>query len=153
MPSFLSFVQEAHFPNLDRQSYHVTSPRTGSYNCIAFAAGKSDNWWWPVGRATLWPVATKALTLGTFVQAYQSLGYEICPKQSVTGEQGVDRVAIYVDATGVPTHAARQLAGGKWTSKLGAWEDIQHDTLEALSDRDGLGLGYGTVGLIMRRVS
>jgi hypothetical protein len=66
-------------------------------------------------------------------------------------EHGVEKVAIYVDCDGVPTHAARQLADGTWTSKLGEWEDIQHDTLEAMEDREDLGLGYGKVGLLLRR--
>jgi hypothetical protein len=40
---------------------------------------------------------------------------------------------------GEPTHAARQLPNGKWTSKLGRWQDIEYEL-------DGLvGKMYGTV--------
>jgi hypothetical protein len=46
------------------------------------------------------------------------------------------------------THAARQLSGGKWTSKLGKAEDIEHDTPDVVSG--GL---YGEVVAIMRRPS
>ena len=46
----------------------------------------------------------------------------------------------------VYTHAARQRPGGKWTSKLGKAEDIEHDTPDVVAG--GL---YGEVVLIMRR--
>ena len=40
-------------------------------------------------------------------------------------EAGFEKIAIY-QLAGVPTHAARQLDDGSWTSKLGALEDVQH---------------------------
>jgi hypothetical protein len=42
-------------------------------------------------------------------------------------------------------HAARQLPGGRWTSKLGNREDIEHD-LNAVS-----GEAYGTVVMVLKR--
>jgi hypothetical protein len=39
----------------------------------------------------------------------------------------------------VPTHAARQLADGRWTRKMGKCEDIEHDTLD-----DVVCSAYGT---------
>ena len=45
----------------------------------------------------------------------------------------------------MPTHAARQFPGGRWTSKLGPAEDIEHE-LEELA-----GPLYGEVVLILRR--
>jgi hypothetical protein len=43
------------------------------------------------------------------------------------------------------TRAARQLPNGKWTSKLGRWQDIEHEL-------DGLvGAMYGTVRQILKR--
>jgi hypothetical protein len=50
-----------------------------------------------------------------------------------------------VDAQGSPTHAARQLDNGRWTSKLGELEDIEH------SLRDLEGAAYGTVVQVMKR--
>lgn len=47
---------------------------------------------------------------------------------------------------GSPTHAARQLPDGTWTSKLGKDVDISHDSLDGLS-----GDRYGTPALILRR--
>ena len=46
------------------------------------------------------------------------------------------------------THAARQLPGGNWTSKLGKGEDIEHDTPDVVAG--GL---YGEFVRIMRRRS
>ncbi len=46
---------------------------------------------------------------------------------------------------GVPTHAARQMTNGRWTSKLGAWEIIEHD-FDALE-----GAEYGQIVEILRR--
>jgi hypothetical protein len=44
------------------------------------------------------------------------------------------------------THAARQLDNGKWTSKLGQLEDIEHESLEALS-----GAVYGSVVQVLKK--
>lgn len=148
---FLTVEQEAYFPNLSRDQYHVTSLPTADYNCIAHAACENTRWWWPLGSGSYWPVDASVETLEAFTAAYGTCGFSICDKQSRDLEVGVERVAIYVDVDGVPTHAARQLPNGRWTSKLGRWEDIQHDTLEAIEDRDNMGLGYGKVALILKR--
>jgi hypothetical protein len=47
---------------------------------------------------------------------------------------------------GQPTHAAKQMESGKWSSKLGDWEDVEHATLEALE-----GDFYGKVAQILKR--
>ena len=61
------------------------------------------------------------------------------------------KIAIFVDDEGVPTHAARQLQSAVWTSKLGDWEDIEHDSLAALENAPLMNSLYGTVALVMRR--
>jgi hypothetical protein len=45
----------------------------------------------------------------------------------------------------MPKHACRQLPSGRWASKLGPSEDIEH----ALYDLTGT--AYGKVALIMKR--
>ena len=73
-----------------------------------------------------------------------SLGYE---KGNDFGlETGIEKVAIFVDKDFLPTHAARQLEDGAWTSKLGEEEDIMHIQLEHVS-----GQIYGLPVLVMRR--
>ena len=48
-------------------------------------------------------------------------------------EVGFEKVAIYAQADGAPTHAARQLPDGTWTSKLGQEVDIGHTDLQGVS--------------------
>ncbi len=57
-----------------------------------------------------------------------------------------EKLAIYADADGLPKHVARQLVDGRWTSKLGGWEDIEHEALEDLDSPD-----YGTSKMFMRK--
>jgi hypothetical protein len=81
--------------------------------------------------------------------AFQSLGYETCPDGTL--EENTDKIAIYVDAYGTPTHVARQLSTGAWTSKLGRSQDIEHRTELVL---EGAGQDcYGHVRLYMKRPS
>lgn len=149
---YLPLDKESHFPYLKREEYQVTSCETSKYNGIAHAAGKSDKWWWPDDPPSYWPPGiAKNETLENFILAYGTEGYVKCDHLNSQLEPGIEKVAIYVDKYGAPTHAARQLADGSWTSKLGEWEDIQHKTLEAIEDKDGLGLGYGKVAVILSR--
>lgn len=136
----------AAFPHLRTTPNRVTSPADAAYNCIASAAGSDSDWWWPSDDAgkTYWPaVAPRARTLDTFRTAFISLGYADSADDSL--EPGFEKVAIFADPVGVPTHAARQLPTGRWTSKLGGAEDVEHE-LRALE-----GAIYGTVVLFMKR--
>jgi hypothetical protein len=135
---------EQYFPNLPATGYMVTSPATFVYNCIAWAAGVTDDWWWPdpMGVST-WPAsARREETVAAFVEAFQSLGYIPCADDAL--EAGLEKVALYALA-GVPKHAARQLPNGRWTSKLGELEDVEH-TLEGL-----VGTWYGQVVQFLKR--
>jgi hypothetical protein len=138
-------LEEA-FPGLAGRGYQVTSPRDADYNCIAFAAGDTHNWWWPgrdVGRE-YWPAGVpRERTRDAFVAAFASLGYTVCEGEGP--ESGYEKVALFADAAGRPTHAARQLPGGGWSSKLGKAEDIEH----GLHDLEGA--LYGSVVLLMKR--
>ena len=80
---------------------------------------------------------------------FESLGYRECAND--TSETGFEKVAIYVNGEGLPTHAARQLENGNWTSKLGYWQDIEHASLRALENAPLMDSLYGTVALLMRR--
>lgn len=132
------------FPSLAVDGYRLTSPATDQYNCIAWAAGKADRWWWPHPDA-FWPSdIPAATTLVAFESAYRTLGYEPCASR--TFELRFENVVIFSDPAGVPTHAARQLESGRWTSKLGRDVDIEHATPDALNGPD-----YGAPVLFMRR--
>jgi hypothetical protein len=70
------------FPGLAQGGYTVTSPHDKKYNCIAYAAGDSGNWWWPVPpdvKEVFWPAGvTRAETLTAFQEAFSSLGFCQC---------------------------------------------------------------------------
>ena len=88
-------------------------------------------------------------TLARFSEAFALRGYEPCDDD--TFEDSYTKIVVYVDAAGVPTHAARQTLDGKWTSKLGRFVDIQH---ESPADLGGFaGKAYGEIGLIMKRLT
>src|SRR5437867_2752028 len=99
---------ERTFPKLRASKYKTTSPATPRYNCIAWAAGDNSRFWWPKPIAPYyWPeeVAMEE-SLGSFIQAFQLLGYEVCDTGEL--EPGFEKIAIYVGANGIPKHAARQ---------------------------------------------
>jgi hypothetical protein len=150
----LPINKENRFPLLFLSGYEVTSPETidytqPMYNCIAFAADDQTLWWWPDqdGEA-YWPEGvTRTVTRNAFVAAFGTIGYEICDNGAV--DVGYDKIAIY-EKNGIPTHAAKQLEDGRWKSKLGQWEDIEHITVEAVQTLHGIG-NYGAVAVYMRR--
>lgn len=134
------------FPNLLNSDYSITSPATPEYNYIAWAAGDIEAWWWPDPLfLSYWPPEIPRLeTLQAFIKAYEILDYTIC--NEAVYEEGFEKIAIYVNTNGKPTHAARQLSSGTWTSKLGQLEDIEHATLDDIS-----GSHYGSVAVILKR--
>jgi hypothetical protein len=139
---------EAAFPGLRTTPFQITSPADPGYNCIAWAAGDTSGWWWPLpsDRRTFWPAgAPREVSISAFVAALLTLGYTVCSDESV--ETGFEKTALFAVADGAPTHAARQLPTGRWTSKLGQSEDIEHD-LRALE-----GQVYGAVTVILKRQS
>lgn len=134
---------EREFPNLSTTGYLIASPEDVTYNCIAWAAHDMQRWWWP-SQFYYWPAnVPREETVSAFIQAYVSLGFELCDSDQL--EPRYEKVAIYVDPAGKPTHSARQLNNGRWTSKLGNLEDIEHD-LNGLT-----GSSYGFVVQILRR--
>jgi hypothetical protein len=135
------------FPRLRGTAYVVTSPPTEGYNCVAWAAGFTDRWWWPVGPGpcVYWPSGiARTETIEAVRDAFALLGYAPCADEQ--HESGYEKVALFADAGGIPTHAARQLPTGRWTSKLGQGDDIEHE-LRALE-----GAVYGLVALVLRRL-
>jgi hypothetical protein len=142
MPPFHERARRS-LPRLTSDNYRETSPASWEYNCVAWAAGVTDAWWWPVpGR--YWPDGVlREETLPAFLAAFATLGY--LPGVSAILEPDVEKVAVYA-AGSTPTHAARQLASGWWTSKLGPSLDIEHATAE-----DVAGGAYGEVVALLGR--
>lgn len=132
------------FPGLAAGGYRVTSPASDDYNCIAWAASRNDRWWEPHADA-FWPEGVPlAMTLAAFEAVYAGLGYTRCPNADF--ELRSEKIALFAGVADTPTHAARQLDSGRWTSKLGRNVDIEHVTPDALN-----GPCYGRPMIFMRR--
>jgi hypothetical protein len=134
------------FPPLAKGGYSITSPKSKQYNCIAWAAGDTEHWWWPVPAVNevFWPAGiAREETSSANRDVFASLGYIECLGEEL--ESGFEKIALFADDHDVPLHAARQRPDGRWTSKLGEMEDIEH----ALHDLAGT--TYGSVVLVMKR--
>lgn len=135
------------FPGLANGGYSITSPVDKTYNCIAFAAGDTRNWWWPLPpdvKEVYWPPnVIRAETVTAFRAVFASLGFVEC--ETAVVEAGIEKIALFADEQGTPLHAARQEPNGRWKSKLGEREDIEH----ALHDLEGE--VYGSAVLLMKR--
>lgn len=133
-----------YFPNLRNGQYKITSQDTRDYNCLAWAAGKTDRKWNPCDPDDYWPDGVdRAQKLEDFITAYAARGYEQCNDGQL--EHGYEKIAIYANSSGCQ-HAARQLGNGAWTSKLGDGWDIEHPTLEGVECNS-----YGVVIAFMKR--
>jgi hypothetical protein len=135
------------FPRLQASAYVKTSRPLPRYNCVAWAVGDTSKWWWPhpYDRHCYWPPGfLREETVPIFVDVFRTFRYVPCSLP--TPEVSFEKVALFTDAGGVPTHAARQLISGVWSSKLGEGHDIAH---HSLSDLEG-GI-YGWPALFLRR--
>jgi hypothetical protein len=132
------------FPQLAYERFRETSSATAEYNCIAWSASRTDAWWEPSPDG-YWPVgAPSAYTVDAYMQAYSTIGYEVTGSGDF--EVRCERIVLFAEASGKPTHAARQLENGKWSSKLGQDVDIEHATPLGVS-----GQLYGLPVVFMRR--
>ncbi len=133
------------FPNLASVGYVPKSEQTRVYNCIAWSAEDASRVWQGGNVDGYWPPgAVEGYGLESLLSAFAMLGYLIC--QDGKYEDGCVKVALYSNRAGRWTHAARQLADGRWTSKIGGLEDIIHKTPFALTGSD-----YGDVIHYMKR--
>ena len=137
-----SFPNE--FPNSVQEPFLITSPQDVRYNCIAWAFGDSEKFYWPSDLPEyFWPPnVKKEESVDAFIALYTSIGYTNCTNGSP--ETGYEKVAIFA-LNDEPKHAARQLQDGLWTSKLGSHVDVTH-TIHAME-----GGMYGNVVQYMKR--
>lgn len=133
------------FPDSRKEPFKITSTQTAQYNCIAWAFGDDSKWYWPDPyQISYWPEnVTRKETVDSFIELYQSIGYEICRDSKY--ESGYEKIAIFADENYAPTHAARQLEDGSWTSKLGQSFDVEH-SMNSITD--GI---YGEPVIFMKR--
>lgn len=141
------------FPKLrENISYTNHSKCTRDYNCIAWAVGVDYTKYWPIkndAHYSWFPDIPYEATITNFILFFLKFGYTQCEDGSLNDE--FEKVALYGQRTlrmiYKPTHAAKQLPDGKWTSKLGIEaQDIIHN-----SESDICGREYGDVIMYFSR--
>jgi len=145
-------------PNLVKSTWSINSPLDTEYQCIAWAACRTNRVWWPWNHPRFyWPPGFPKLPVYSpvpvmhFAEMFEKkFGYSACDNASF--EFGYQKVAIYADALGV-THMARQhLLGRGWLSKLGEEEDIVHRSAKDVEGNIHITIqGYGVVAQYMKR--
>ena len=128
-------------------SIKLTSPIDGYYNCVAWALQITNRWMQPVDHPVLvsyWPVPREGTTVAAYSKMFQHYQFVECDDGQL--EIGYEKIVIYGNATSKFTHVARQLADGKWTSKIGGESDITHHDPDTLTSKL-----YGYPQLYMKR--
>src|ERR1700685_3636214 len=112
-------------------AYEVTSPHDPKYNCVAYAVGDINRFWYDANvNGYYWPPGEpSADTLEGWLRVFAIHGYRETDNDML--ETPYEKIAIYAGPEG-PDHVARQKASGLWTSKMGKGRDIDHVTLAAL---------------------
>lgn len=140
----LSPLLEAAFPNLTADDPFLTHPPNPRFNCVAWAVGVTNAWWWPGDPDDYWPPGVPdELTVAAVIAALGTAGY--APSPDGAPEAGFEKAAVYANGD-VPTHVAKQLADGRWSSKLGRDCVVSHATVGGVE-----GMVYGQVVAYLKR--
>jgi hypothetical protein len=132
-------------PLLVGTTYSEESDATDEYNCIAFAFGDTKNWWWPKKMYGMyWPPGFDlSQSPDVLVSIFELHGYSKCDDDQL--EVGYEKVAIFCVNDRIK-HAARQLKSGRWASKLGEEQDIEHEKAEHV-----VSSSYGQITHFLKR--
>jgi len=141
------------FPNLTATKQTITSPIDANYNCVAWAVNETLRWWEPYGLIIpasfppyYWPDdLPQNLLPQTFIRLFEAHGFEVTDDNRL--EHDFEKLALYVRENKFQ-HVARQLPNGRWTSKIGTNEDIEHGLGDLESD---IPYGYGKASIFMKR--
>jgi hypothetical protein len=127
--------------------YRDTSEETIDYNCLSWALGINWTRYDPTPRCAgyYWfPGVPRKWDEPTIKKVFENHNYRVATNYEL--EPGYEKVVFYRNEAGIPTHFARQLQNGKWTSKIGNLNDIEHDNLDLIAVPR-----YGKPGLVMKR--
>ena len=133
----------AAFPKLASEGFEIVGEPTTEYNCRAYAAGNTGDWWWPDGTNYWPPWATLDDRIDSLQEAFVGIGYELCDDGHF--DEDYRKVALY-EVEGKFQHAAAQMPNGAWRSKMGEGPVIEHRSPESLS-----GGIYGNATVFMRK--
>ena len=132
------------FPKLVADGAKKTSDATFQYNCIAWSAARDEKQWWQPDKLEpwfYWPVDLPPgdYAFKNFIRLFDNLGYTQCSDSHF--EILYKKVAIY----GIYeyfekgdwgfSHVCDQIDSGLWTSKLGPYEDIQHQWCPTVEEK------------------
>lgn len=135
------------WPNLKDGTFEKTSDEGIYQNCVGFVVGIRR---WIDSYSQFWP---DDLETGDTPEHYAAFfkkhGFEICADGSL--ENGTEKLAIYAKGHKYSSqkefkHVAIQQNDGKWKSKMGKLEDIEHPTTKTICCGD-----YGEAIIFMRR--
>lgn len=143
------------FPLLLEGNFSITSLRsdirqfvTPNYNCCAWALHRKDKWL-QHSKGFLEEISLDIDkiddSVNTYIHIYSFYGFEVCANGVL--EDNFEKIVLYEKNGQRFSHVARQLKNGKWTSKLGGLEDIEHLTPYTLN-----GVVYGQPKVFMKRV-
>ncbi len=146
------------FPKFLADGAKKTREATRQYNCKAWSAERDINQWWEPEKLEpwfFWPVDSEPndYSFENIVHIFKNRGYTKPSDDSF--EIFHKKVAIYAIYGLIEsdkwwfTHVCDQLNSGKWTSKLGPDEDIEHGSISSLAGfvEDE----YGEIKLILKR--
>ncbi len=141
------------FPNLKATNQTITSDIDVNYNCVAWAIEDKLRWWEPFGviiPASFppyhWPDNLPHNNLlQTYVSFFEAHGFQVTDDPKL--ENGVEKLALY-ERDNQFQHVARQLPNGRWTSKIGPQEDIEHELDDLKND---IPYSYGKASIFMKR--
>lgn len=145
-----TFASEAGFPNM--HNFKVLNPTFDlSYNCVGWAVDDTNRWWWPIRYENeYWPFSVENSTPEVknfdelFIQNAGAVVTNESPSRYISVEPGFVKLALFTADFNHPTHIARQMDTGKWVSKLGGDELLEHE-LDELE-----GGYYGTIKKIYK---
>jgi hypothetical protein len=130
-------------PRLANEPYEITSVETDAYklhppllSIVKRPSGHTPKYgcYWPPG-------ILRNNNRGTVAKIFEIHGYRQCESSGV--EPGFEKIALYEHREYGIEHVSRQLETGRWTSKIGEWEDIEHESAKSLEgDEYGSVIGY-----------
>ena len=81
------------FPRLSGETFEIVAQPSDQYNCIAYAAGVTNEWWSHVENR-YWPDhASRSDGIESLIDVFASLGFEQCQGSSL--ESDYEKVALY----------------------------------------------------------
>jgi hypothetical protein len=115
-------------------NFCYSSYKKRGYNCVAYALGVENKDWDMLVFAKMFGLNKNDLdhsANGYAIIFREKFGFEIC--QESEKEEGFKKIALYENNEGDFKHLSLQLENGKWTSKMGVYEDINHRDLNSIS--------------------